>query len=90
MSAQPLRIERGGARRDPPPDRGDFLSPEQIQEKFFAPVVIDDEGKRHGRRSTEWIRRNFAPEHKKPLGHSTVGWWEYDAIDWISQSGNAA
>ena len=35
-----------------------------------------------GSRTAEWVRRNFP--NKITIGHSTVRWWEADAIESIN------
>jgi hypothetical protein len=45
----------------------------EIRERFFS-----------GRVSEWWVRRNVAPAHKIRLGHSTVGWFEADVVQWIN------
>ena len=55
-----------------PVQRGRLMFPSDIREDIFG-----------GRRSESWIRRYFAPECKIRIGHSTVGWFENDAYNWL-------
>lgn len=52
---------------------GRVLFAEEVREQFFGNGV-----------SAWWVRRNVAPTHKIKLGHSTVGWFEADVVQWIN------
>ncbi len=52
---------------EPPPDRGQLLSPEDVTQWIG--------------RSSSWVRRNVP--HKVRLGHRTVGWFEDDVRAWL-------
>jgi hypothetical protein len=53
-------------------DRGRLMNGKQIAENIFNNTV-----------SSQWVRRNVAPEKKITLGRSTVMWWERDVIAWL-------
>ena len=74
---------RGGSRNGVPPTTAESaadLVPRGRGRVLFVPDVR--EMLLGGRKSSKWIRKNFAPEYKHYLGRDPY-WLEADAYRWI-------
>ena len=73
MAAPPLQLHPDDV-PEPPRYRGRFMDAKEVAQEIFG-----------GKRGAEWVKRTVPK--KKRLAHSTVGWWEYDVLDWIDSQG---
>lgn len=65
-----LRVLPPAPSVEPPPDRGQLLTADQVAIKLLSDTV-----------SAAWVRRNVPG--KISLGHSTVRWFELEVRQWL-------
>lgn len=56
------------------PTRGRLMLTKAVRREIFSDAV-----------SEWWVRRYVAPSKKIKLGHSTVGWYEHDVLEWLDE-----